>query len=55
MEGVETSAGGSVLNTIRATNFMLKETHPNKTVFYGCIGNDEYGRTLERVTAETGV
>lgn len=55
MEGRELIPGGSTLNTIRATNFMLKDSHPKKTVYFGCIGNDEVGETLEKELESTGV
>lgn len=54
-EGRELIPGGSTLNTIRATNFMLKDTHPKKTVYFGCIGNDTVGETLEKELESTGV
>lgn len=55
MQGRELIPGGSSLNTIRAANFMLKDTHPNKTVYFGCIGNDTVGETLEKELESTGV
>jgi len=54
-EGRDLIPGGSTLNTIRSTNFMLKDTHPNKVVYFGCIGNDEVGETLEKELESTGV
>ena len=54
-EGIETMAGGSTLNTIRSANFMLKDTHPGKCAYFGCIGKDEYGRVLEEELSKTGV
>jgi len=54
-EGIETIAGGSTLNSIRSANFMLKDTHPGKCSYFGCIGKDEYGRVLEEELAKTGV
>ena len=54
-EGHEVMAGGSTLNTIRSANFALKDTHPGKCGFFGCIGKDEYGKVLEEELAKTGV
>lgn len=55
IEGIETIPGGSCLNAIRATNFMLKDTHPGKCAYFGCIGNDKYGKVLEDELRSTGV
>ena len=40
MAGRETIPGGSCLNSIRSCNFMLKDTHPGKCAYFGCIGKD---------------
>lgn len=55
MEGIETIPGGSGLNTTRAVNFMLKNTHPDKCAYAGCIGNDDRGKTLMREVEKSGV
>jgi len=47
--------GGSSLNTVRAANHMLKDTHPGKCAFFGSIGNDEIGRTLSGELERTGI
>jgi len=47
--------GGSSLNTIRAANHMLKDSHPGKCAFFGSIGNDEIGRTLQGELERTGI
>lgn len=47
MEGIETIPGGSALNTIRATAFFLKNSHPKSTAYVGCIGQDDTGKVLE--------
>src|ERR1700757_1080809 len=39
--GMETMPGGSTLNTIRAANWFLKDVHPNRCGYFGCIGKDE--------------
>jgi len=44
--GVELIPGGSTLNSCRATNFLLKEE--NLCSYYGCVGNDEFGKILEK-------
>jgi adenosine kinase len=55
MGGIETIPGGSCLNSIRSTNFMLKDTHPGKVGYFGCIGKDDYGKVLEEELKVTGV
>lgn len=34
---------------------MLKDVHKNKCAFFGSIGNDEFGKVLEKELEETGV
>lgn len=34
---------------------MLRETLPNKCTFFGCIGNDDEGKVLERELEATGI
>jgi len=42
MEGMQFIPGGSALNTIRCTNFMLTASgHPKACLYFGSIGNDE--------------
>jgi adenosine kinase len=53
--GKITIPGGSSLNSIRAANHMLKDTHPRKCAFFGSIGNDEIGKTLSNELENTGV
>ena len=48
MDGVVKVPGGSSLNTVRAANFMLKDSQPGKCAFFGSIGNDEVGTVLEK-------
>lgn len=55
LEGSIKIPGGSCLNTIRSANFMLRETLPNKCTFFGCIGNDDEGKVLERELEATGI
>lgn len=47
--------GGSTLNTIRTANFMLKDTHPGKCAYFGCIGKDETAKVLEQELEKVGV
>ena len=54
-EGKITIPGGSSLNTVRAANHMLKSEHPNKCAYFGSIGNDEVGKTLQRELEQNGV
>ena len=54
-EGKITIPGGSSLNSIRAANHMLKSEHPRKCVYFGCIGTDEMGKTLQHELDNTGI
>jgi adenosine kinase len=54
-EGVQKIPGGSSLNTTRSANFMLKDSNPRKTAFFGSIGQDEIGKVLEQELESTGV
>jgi len=47
------TAGGSGLNTMRGLKWMLKGT--GHVDFLGCIGDDEYGRLLTKVSHDSGV
>ena len=47
--------GGSTLNTIRTTNFMLKDNHPGKCAYFGCVGKDEVAKVLEEELEKKGV
>ena len=47
--------GGSSLNSVRAANHMLKDSHPGKCAFFGSIGNDEIGRTLQGELERTNI
>jgi len=47
-------AGGSGQNTMRAAQWLL-QSHPNSTVFIGCIGKDENGERLKGVATSEGV
>jgi adenosine kinase len=55
MEGIQRIPGGSSLNSVRSANFMLKTTNPGKCAFFGSIGNDDIGKTLEKELESTGV
>jgi adenosine kinase len=55
LEGIETIPGGSALNTIRATAYLLKDQHPNTTAYAGCIGVDQTGQTLEKEVTAAGI
>lgn len=55
-EGKICTPGGSSLNSIRSASYMLTAAgHPNKTAFFGCIGNDDFGKTLEAELENGGV
>ena len=45
--------GGSTLNAIRVCNWMVGQ--PNVTGFTGCVGTDEYAKTMESVSLGEGV
>ena len=55
MEGTQRIPGGSSLNSIRAANFMLKDTHPGKCAYFGCIGKDEVAKVLEDELEKAGM
>lgn len=50
---VEYTAGGSVQNTMRATQWILNK--PGVCVFVGAVGVDKYGSVLEKKATEAGV
>lgn len=47
--------GGSSLNSVRAANHMLKTVAPGKCAFFGSIGEDEIGRTLQNELERNGI
>ncbi|KAB0793752.1 hypothetical protein PPYR_13372 [Photinus pyralis] len=46
-------AGGSVQNSLRVAQWILDE--PNVTTFFGCVGDDEYAKILEKYARSNGV
>lgn len=50
-----TIPGGSSLNSIRSANHMLKDVAPGKCGFFGSIGRDEIGKTLEGELERNGI
>jgi len=49
-------AGGATQNSIRVAQWMLKASNiENATAFMGCIGTDDYGKTLEDCAKNDGV
>ena len=50
---VQYIAGGATLNSIRVAQWMVQEA--NKSGYFGCVGNDEYGSTMEKCASEDGV
>uniref|UniRef100_A0A6U3QLF1 Adenosine kinase n=1 Tax=Ditylum brightwellii TaxID=49249 RepID=A0A6U3QLF1_9STRA len=49
-------AGGATQNSIRVAQWMLSASgKANDSAFMGCIGNDEYGKTLEECASSDGV
>jgi len=56
MEGVEFIPGGSVLNSARATNYMLNHQGiEEKVTYFGSISDDEYGKILEKALADVKI
>lgn len=49
---VEYIPGGATQNTIRMAQWVLQE--PKRCAFFGCIGNDEYGKILSNKMLEFG-
>ncbi|KAF1844161.1 Ribokinase-like protein [Cucurbitaria berberidis CBS 394.84] len=45
-------AGGAAQNTARGAQYILD---PNSVVYIGCIGKDQYGETLEKISGQAGV
>lgn len=50
---VQYIAGGATQNSVRAAQWMLQS--PKATHFIGCIGNDEFGKTLKSAAEKDGV
>jgi len=48
---VQYIAGGATQNSIRVAQWMLKEP---STAYIGCVGNDEYAKTLQAAASEGG-
>ena len=49
---VDYVAGGAAQNTIRGAQYVLP---PKSTAYIGCVGDDEYAKTLCEVNAKAGV
>ncbi|GMS91289.1 hypothetical protein PENTCL1PPCAC_13464 [Pristionchus entomophagus] len=45
--------GGATLNALRVCQWMLNE--PNKTIYFGAIGDDTYGTMISQKSIEAGV
>lgn len=50
---VEYIAGGATQNSMRVAQWVLGKD--NMTSFFGCVGNDDFGRTLQKKATEAGV
>jgi adenosine kinase len=50
---VNYSAGGSTQNTFRVFNWLLEKK--NTSTFVGCIGDDQFGKNLEKSAKQAGV
>lgn len=47
------TAGGSVQNALRVAQWFLEK--PKVTTFFGCVGEDEYGKIIEAAARKDGV
>jgi adenosine kinase len=54
---VQYIAGGATQNSCRVAQWMLKAAgkSDHQVAFFGCVGNDEYGKTLAACAASDGV
>jgi len=50
---VQYIAGGSVQNTFRVAQWLLEK--PNITTFFGCVGDDDRAKTLNKIALSAGV
>lgn len=50
---MEGCSGGAALNTLRVFQWLV--SHPNTSVFFGSIGNDDIGRRLSYLVSQAGV
>lgn len=50
---VQYIAGGATQNSIRVAQWMIKV--PGSTAYFGAVGSDNYGQTLERCALQDGV
>lgn len=48
-------AGGATQNSIRVAQWMMSAKQPKHTAFFGCVGDDENGKTLEKCAQSDGV
>lgn len=46
-------AGGSVQNSLRVAQWIMRK--PNTAVFFGCVGDDDYAKILEKKARTDGV
>jgi sugar/nucleoside kinase (ribokinase family) len=51
--GVEYIAGGATQNSIRVAQWMLQVA--GATAYMGCVGNDEFAKTMTDTAAKDGV
>lgn len=50
---VQYIAGGATQNSIRVAQWMLQE--PGQTAYFGCVGDDDFGKTLANTCQKDGV
>lgn len=50
---VQYNAGGSATNALRVFQWMIQR--PNTSIFYGCVGQDNFARILENEARRNGV
>lgn len=52
---IDYTAGGATQNTVRFMQWMLGKNNANIATFMGCIGNDYFGKMMERKAKSDGV
>ena len=50
---VDYIAGGATQNSIRVAQWVLEQD--KSCAYFGCVGDDEYSKTLEKCAADAGV
>jgi len=53
MNGIEYIPGGATQNTLRAFQWIVRQ--PNRSVFFGAVGDDKFHQTLQQQATKAGV